>query len=487
VDEKYRILIVDDDAAVREAYREILTPNKRPYLSDGDRLFGGLEPTDTSLPYRIWEAKDGVMAVQSVQAAKDGETPFSLAFVDMKMPGLNGAETARELWRIDPKIKIVFVTAHSDVTPDEIVQVTAREDLFYLQKPFNPQEIRQFARALCRQGDLERERDMLAESLRDANRALADMNRNLERKVKQQAEMLIQSEKMASLGVLVAGVAHEINNPLSFIKANLSSLGNYAFNMVALLEKYQALTASIAERSGDHETSEPRPLTLQIQDIHDFRRLKKIDFILEDLPDLVSQSLEGTDRIEAIIHDLRNFSRMDDNERSIVNINESMDTALNILQNQIEGGVEIVRDYGELPPVSCFPQKLIQAVMNILINAAHAVTEEGTIRITTRTSKKNRENAPFVEIEIADTGCGMPEADMKKIFDPFFTTKPVDRGMGLGLYITYEIVHAHGGTIGVESREGVGSTFTVTLPAQGLRFGIADGVAPPQKEQTHDI
>jgi len=458
MDEKHRILIVDDDPAVREAYREILAPKEKNYLFEGDRLFEGLEAKPPALPYGIEEAKDGIMAIQMVQAAMDKEKTFSLAFVDMKMPGMNGARTAREIWRLDPKIKIVIVTAYSDVTPDEIVRMAAREDLFYLQKPFNPQEIRQFARALCRQRNLEQERDVLSLGLRNANLALEDMNRNLEEKVKQQAEMLIRSEKMASLGILVAGVAHEINNPLSFIKANLSSLRNYTSNIAALLEKYEALTASVEEQFGNHGV-------LKVREIQDFRQMKKIDFILQDLPDLVSQSLEGTDRIEAIINDLRSFSRMDDNERSIVDINESMDTALNIIRNQIKGRIEIVRDYGELPPVSCFPQKLIQAVMNILINAAHAVKEGGTIRIATRPSKKSLKNSPSVEIEIADTGCGMPREDMKKIFDPFFTTKPVGRGMGLGLYITYEIIHAHGGAIQVESREGAGSIFTVTLPA----------------------
>ncbi len=459
MDEKHRILIVDDDPAVREAYREILAPKEKNYLFEGDRLFEGLEAKPPALPYGIEEAKDGIMAIQMVQAAMDKEKTFSLAFVDMKMPGMNGARTAREIWRLDPKIKIVIVTAYSDVTPDEIVRMAAREDLFYLQKPFNPQEIRQFARALCRQRDLEQERDVLSLGLRNANLALEDMNRNLEEKVKQQAEMLIRSEKMASLGILVAGVAHEINNPLSFIKANLSSLRNYTSNIAALLEKYEALTASVEEQFGNHGV-------LKVREIQDFRQMKKIDFILQDLPDLVSQSLEGTDRIEAIINDLRSFSRMDDNERSIVDINESMDTALNIIRNQIKGRIEIVRDYGELPPVSCFPQKLIQAVMNILINAAHAVKEGGTIRIATRPSKKSLKNSPSVEIEIADTGCGMPREDMKKIFDPFFTTKPVGRGMGLGLYITYEIIHAHGGAIQVESREGAGSIFTLTLPAK---------------------
>ena len=459
MDENHRILIVDDDAAVREAYREILAPTERNYLSDGDRLFGGGEAKNRSLPYGIWEAKNGDEAVTLVQEATDRGKPFALAFVDMKMPGMNGAETAREIWRIDPGIKIVIVTAYSDVTPDEIVQVTAREDLFYLRKPFNPQEIRQFARALCRQRNLEQERDVLSLGLRNANLALEDMNRNLEEKVKQQAEMLIQSEKMASLGILVAGVAHEINNPLSFIKANLSSLRNYAFNMVALLEKYEVLTASVAERCGEHGA-------VQTRDIHDFRQLKKIDFILRDLPDLVAQSLEGADRIEAIIHDLRSFSRMDDNARCMVNINESMDTAVNIIRNQIKGRVEIVRDYGELPAVSCFPQKLIQAVMNILINAAHAVDDAGVIRITTRQVEKTPGNPGTVRIEITDTGCGVPEKDVAKIFDPFFTTKPVGRGMGLGLYITYEIIRAHGGTLSVDSCEGAGSTFTVTLPAE---------------------
>ena len=459
MDAMNRILIVDDDATVRVSYRQVLSRREKPYLSQGDRLFGGgkAKTEETSPLYDIREAKNGGEAVGMVREAVERGRPFELAFVDMKMPGMNGAETAREIWRIDSGIKIVIVTAFSEVSPDEMVQVTAREDLFYLRKPFNPEEIRQFARALCRQRDLERERDLLAAGLGEANLALEDMNRNLAEKVRKQAEMLIQSEKMASLGVLVAGVAHEINNPLSFIKANLSALKQYAGSLAALIEKYEALTATLTTGKGNDPAG-------RHGDIQDFRERKKIDVILGDLPDLLTQSLEGTERIEAIVRDLRGFSRADEGERRDADINESIDTAINIIWNEVKGRVKIVRDYGDLPAVSCFPQKLIQAVMNILINASHAVTDMGDIRIVTRQVKASTETTGSVRIEISDTGCGMSEKDVKRVFDPFFTTKPVGRGLGLGLYITYEIIHAHGGDISVDSREGAGSTFTITLP-----------------------
>jgi len=454
-----RILVVDDDRAVRDAYREILAPHQRDYLSEGDRLFGAGEKKGqpAAAPYRVDEAGDGAEAVQKVQTVLATGKAFAVAFVDMKMPGMNGAETAREIWALDPRIKIVIVTAFSEVTPEDIIRVVAREDLFYLRKPFSPQEIKQFARAMCRQWTLEAERDRLAEELKDANQALAAMNQGLEEKVRAQAEMLIQSEKMASLGILSAGVAHEINNPLSYIKGNLSAMQRYSGTLASFLQRLEALTSAatgmdaVGLEGGIHELEE-------------FKTRNRIPFILTDLPELLAESLDGTNRIASIVNDLRAFSRVDRGDPERVDISEVVASALKILRNELKNKIEVETDYAETPPIPCFPQKLSQAFINIILNAVHAIQGKGTIRISTRHIEATRDAPGAVEVALSDTGCGVPKENLNRVFDPFFTTKPVGQGVGLGLYITYEIIRSHGGAVSVESREGNGTTFTVRIP-----------------------
>ncbi len=467
MDHSERILIVDDDKGVRDAYRAILAPPNSAgkgmgtLLRQGGRLFGRAEPTprDGTTGWEIVEAKNGDLAVAEVQEAAGRNEPFALVFLDMKMPGMDGAETAQALWKIDPALKIVIVTAFSDVSPDEIVEAVNREDLFYLRKPFNPHEIKQFARALCRQRRLELARDRLAAELHDANSALADMNRNLREKVRRQTEMLIQSEKMASLGILAAGVGHEINNPLAFIKGNLWSLGEYMSDISALMGEYESLE-TLAGAGRAREVKE------KIRRIAQFKKSRRMDDIFRDLPALISQSVDGTERIGNIVKDLRGFSRVDEKDGSPVDVNDCLDTAAGILDNRMKEGVTLVRDYvKDLPPVKGFPQKLNQAFVNLLMNACQAVEEHGTIHMATRLERPSREEAgTYVSVEISDTGPGMARETLSQVFDPFFTTKPVGEGVGLGLYITYEIVQIHRGAISVESRPGEGTRFTVRLP-----------------------
>jgi len=490
-----RILIIDDDESIRETYRSILLPEVEPdSLSMGRALFDiPLEDvdsfTDTPLStgepshkkdfsqtadfdaegldgYELTLAGQGEHGVALVETALQEKTPFAVAFIDMKMPGLNGAETAGKIWAIDSRLKIVIVTAYSEFSPEDIIAVTGRGDLFYLRKPFNHEEILQFARALTNTWNLEQKMIVLQNELEQANLGLA-------KKVQKQATMIVQAEKMASIGILAAGVAHEINNPLAYVRSNLS-IGKTSFTqIVARLEKYGALERYLASSSSSDSDQTIQQL---LQELAADKNESGINFILDDLDDLFDESLDGVDRIRDIVRDLKTFSRVDESEYKSFNLNDALDSTLKILKGEIKHKTTVTKNYGNIPRIQCYPQKISQVLMNLLLNAAQAIEDNGTIELTTRSIQAGRRDSDrFVEIIVSDTGCGIPEGNLKKMFDPFFTTKPVGTGTGLGLSIVYEIIKSHGGSIEVNSDEGQGSQFSILFPEKKSEKGVDYG------------
>lgn len=457
-----KIIVIDDDEGIRETYLGIFTPDEESdVLSRGRSLFDGEDAPKKAAPTLVYDislAENGTKGIESVSAAKKNGVPFSVAFIDMKMPGLNGAETSQKIWKIDPDIKIVIVTAYSEYAPEDIIAVTGRDDLFYLRKPFNHEEILQFARALTNEWNLERKRDILEAQLKQANEALADMNENLKEKVQKQAAMIVQAEKMASVGLLAAGVAHEINNPIAFINSNLSAVKTYFKKIIGLYEKFKEIELFLKE------LNTPRAVGL-LADLAEFKSKHKIEMIFEDIEDLADESLDGIGRVKTIVKDLKTFSRIDEAELKAVDINAAIDTTLNMVKNEFKYKAEVEKHYGDLPQVVCYPQKISQVFMNLLINAGQAIEAKGKIIIETqKVALGRREQDQYIGISISDTGCGIPEEHLNKLFDPFFTTKPVGQGTGLGLSIVYEIIKAHDGKIDVDSRPGEGTRFTVLLP-----------------------
>ncbi len=259
-------------------------------------------------------------------------------------------------------------------------------------------------------------------------------------------EQLLQSEKMASIGQLAAGVAHEINNPIGYVHSNLGSLQEYLHSLFSLIEMYErALRA-------------PDPKAL-LPEIDDMRARYDIDFISGDLPQLMAESREGIERVTQIVRNLKDFSYSgrEDSWKS-TDLHAGLDSTINIIWNELKYKVTLEKRYGKLPLVQCLPSELNQVFMNILLNAGHAIKERGKITLTTGAA------ADEVWLEIEDTGGGIPEDIQQRIFDPFFTTKPVGSGTGLGLSISYGIVKKHNGRIEVRSTPGEGSCFRITLP-----------------------
>jgi len=258
---------------------------------------------------------------------------------------------------------------------------------------------------------------------------------------------IVQQEKMASIGQLAAGVAHEINNPMGFISSNLGTLRKY---LGRLTEHVAYISQAIASL----------PDEVFRQNFLDNRKALKIDYIIEDGKELIDESLDGAERVRSIVQNLKSFSRVDESECKPVDINECLESTLKIVWNEVKYRANVVRDLGTLPLIRCFPQQLNQVFMNLLVNAAQAIENQGEIRV--RTWHEN----DSVFASVSDSGCGIPEKTLSRIFEPFFTTKEVGKGTGLGLSITYDIIKKHQGEIYVESRPGQGTSFTIRLPIQ---------------------
>jgi len=267
-------------------------------------------------------------------------------------------------------------------------------------------------------------------------------------KLEEAQNHLLQSEKMASIGQLAAGVAHEINNPIGYVYSNLGTLDKYVQDLFGMLENYEQAEASIADGA----------VRTRLQAA---RQKLDIAFLKEDLSALMAESKDGITRVKNIVQNLKDFSHVDAaDEWQFADLHAGINSTLNIVNNEIKYKAEVVKEYGDLPHVECLPSQLNQVFLNLLMNASHAIEERGTITI--RSGQQGEE----VWVEIADTGKGIAPEHIKKIFDPFFTTKPVGKGTGLGLSLSYGIIQKHHGRIEVKSEVAKGTTFRVWLPTR---------------------
>jgi signal transduction histidine kinase len=280
--------------------------------------------------------------------------------------------------------------------------------------------------------------------------------RQLIGKLEEAHNQLLQSEKMASIGGLAAGVAHEINNPIGFVSSNLGTLGGYVEGFMKLIAAYEA--------------AEPQLAAAQREALHGLKRSLDLDYLREDTLSLLRESADGIQRVRQIVQDLKDFSHVGESDWQWSDLHKGIDSTINIVSNEIKYKADVVREYGALPQVECLPSQINQVFMNLLVNAAHAMPEGRRGTITVRTAAADDQ----VRIEVADTGSGIPPDILKRIFDPFFTTKPVGKGTGLGLSLSYSIVQKHGGRIEVESEPGRGTTFRVTLPVKRQEQAAAE-------------
>ena len=388
--------------------------------------------------YTVRAAISGQMALKAVRH----QTP-DIILLDINMPEMNGFEVCRVL-KSDPAladIPVIFVPAAVD-TADKL-HAFEEGGVDYVTKPFQPLEV--LARVTTHL------------SLSRVRKELADKNQELEQamcNLKLAQTQLVQSEKMAALGLLTAGIAHELNNPLNFVAASVQALKKIVTPLDELMDLCQSKPQANAAETVEHMDAwnrQHKPVELQ-----------------QTMNELVNNACYGVARAAEIVSSLRIFSRLDEAEQKSANLHECLDAALLLLHSRYSDKIRIERKYGELPPWLCQPGKLNQVFMNLLSNAVDAIFakpetgKDEIIRISTRTEE--RSGRYYAVIEIADSGIGMTEEVKQRLFQPFFTTKDVGKGVGLGLAISHGIVHDHGGTIEVESEAGHGSLFRVLLP-----------------------
>ena len=260
---------------------------------------------------------------------------------------------------------------------------------------------------------------------------------------------MLQQEKMASIGQLAAGVAHEINNPMGFIISNLNSLKKYIDKVTGFIKIQSESVERLSGNGAVHNI---------LKDLNEQRKSLKIDYILGDLDNLIKESLDGAERVKKIVQELKSFSRLDESDIKMADINEGLESTINIVWNELKYNTTVKKEYGNIPQATCNLGQLNQVFMNILVNAAHAIESQGEITVRTSSDEDN------IYITISDTGTGIPADKLNRIFEPFYTTKEVGKGTGLGLSIAYDIVKKHNGEIRLESEVGKGTTFTIIVP-----------------------
>lgn len=286
--------------------------------------------------------------------------------------------------------------------------------------------------------------------LREDNQKLAKSVMEKERKLHTVEGILVQSEKMASMGMLAAGVAHEINNPIAYISSNTAKMREYIDGMSSVI--HEAL--AIAEDSST-------PDLIKTRLCEAIRGKDDIHYLLQDSQSMLSETIDGIERVRKIVSDLKSFSHNGNGKKTNTDINKCIESALTLANNEIKYKATVVRDFDPIPAVYCNESQINQVILNLLVNAAHAIDKSGTISVKTRAIDNKH-----ISISISDTGSGISEETLGRIFEPFFTTKPVGKGTGIGLSISNDIIHKHNGKIAVSSTTGKGTTFTIILPVE---------------------
>jgi signal transduction histidine kinase len=398
-------------------------------------LVDALETRD----FRVVVAQDGEETLRRAQFVRP-----DLILLDVMMPGIDGFETCRRLKTIEAlcDVPVIFMTALT-FTSDKLAGFQAG-GVDYVTKPFQIEEV--LARIDTHLA-LRRMRQEIAAQhaqLQENYTQLQESSRKLEEMQRQ----LLQAEKIAAIGRLAAGVAHEINNPIGFVQSNLGMLRDYIGHLLCLIDAYEHAAPVI----------EGHPALRD--EIARCRDAADLDFVREDAPKLLAESLDGVRRVHRIVRDLLDFSHVGETAWQRANLHAGLDSTLHLIAGELGGKGRIHKEYSDIPDIDCMPAQINQVFLNLLTNAVAALGQDGVITVRTAS------DAGWVRVDVADNGCGIAQEELAHIFEPFYTTRPIGQGRGLGLALSYGIVRRHAGRIEVSSSPGAGSTFSVWLPVR---------------------
>ncbi|AKI99954.1 diguanylate cyclase/phosphodiesterase [Archangium gephyra] len=417
------MLVIDDTPSIHQDFHRLLSVDEgdASFAELRGSLFGTPPPRPKGYCFEVDSAFQGEEGLKRVGAAVKEGRPYALAFVDVRMPpGMDGVETTERLWREDPDLQVVLCSAYTDYSWEQVVQrLGINQRLLILHKPFKSMEVRQMAHGLAEKWELlRRDRKRLAE-LEQAN---AQLRRETEERMRLELQ-LARAQKLEALGRLAVGLAHEVNNPLSFIISNLNHVQR----------ELKVLAVPRAEES------------------------------VEELQESCHDALQGCARIQRLVQDVRGFSRGRSVPAAPVALEPVLEDALAMANLAQVPGLRLEWELGPVPPILADEHGLGQVFLNLIINALHAVASGPAvprIRVATGLHADGR-----VWVEVQDNGHGIAPENLGRIFEPFFTTKPPGVGTGLGLFICHGLISGFGGELSVESQPGRGATFRVLLPA----------------------
>lgn len=382
----------------------------------------------------------------------------SIALLEMVLVALFsfvlGTYLTHQLKTLRKAARDISTSVSSGEFKHEKVKVVGNDELAEVAQAFNRLITTLEAehhRRECYQQDLEELNRTLEQKVNKRTAMLNQRNKQLEssnQELHEAQQQLVQAEKMASVGQLAAGVAHEINNPIGFVCSNLSSLEQY-------IETYRQLSEQVVALLATNDVKLKSDMSEKLLNLIES---EDIAFVNDDVGDLLSESSQGLQRVKEIVNGLKQFSRADSDTKQLFDINDCVNTTLNMVSNELKYHCRIEKNLSPLPKTAINVGKISQVLTNLLINAGHAIEKQGVITITTRCENKH------IVVKVADDGCGIDSENVDKLFDPFFTTKAEGVGTGLGLSISYGIIQEHGGDISVQSEPGKGSCFSVSLP-----------------------
>ena len=415
-------------------------------VDDEPQILSALHRSLHRYPCTVLVARSGQQALDILSTHK-----VEVILVDICMPQMSGNQLIAQVHRLYPDTIPIVLSGQAD---EKMLNQILGETSFhqYIPKPWDDEQLIELvsdafekyeSQVINRALEIDTETlelpfdELTPEKSQELQSALETLQR--------MQSALVQNEKMSAIGQLSAGVAHEINNPIAFVSSNLDILQDYVTDIHGYSEAIDQLLVT---------------QDLSLEKNNSLRADFKIDSIMQDILILVQESKEGINRVTRIIESLRDFSHVDRAEIQPADINEGLEKTLKLVWNEIKYRAEVEREYGDLPLVSCRIGQINQVFMNLLVNATQIIETDGLIRIKTTADEDN------VYIYISDNGGGIPDEIQERIFQAFFTTKPVGSGTGLGLTISKSIIERHHGELTVESKEGIGTIFRVTLPIQ---------------------